>query len=305
MLQRTIALPAITNPDATGDGARYIRVTMLLGVRRMTSEPATGDAKRQGRINPWAVIELAADLHILCRETAVLIDWIATSEARYTGLIALADTLDRKYAAFSTKPIGRAWNKVIGRRLTRRRLKTIWREAEIAPDRIRLLVRLLILNVYFIAGSIAHLYRQLGHLAREYNEYARAEGGELVAPPDNVPDLLELAKRTQKSLREARDSIAHPYRKKTSSRGSVERAATLVELLELYSVEINRQELISAFREFHKAARAADEWFAYGMSLRVTTSHFYVYLGWPRLVSPSTKSNDAGAAGKTEGESQQ
>jgi hypothetical protein len=213
----------------------------------MTRAPSKPDLEKEGRLNPWHVIEVGADLHIVCRETAVLVDWIAALEARHKQLTALADKLENKQAGQLGRPLGRVWNKIAGRR-TKKRLKEIWKETEVTPDRIRLLVRLLILNVCFIADSIGKLYRQIGHLAWEYNEYAIAKGlDERFEPPNDVPDLLKVAERIQRVLKPARDSIAHPYRKKKlTSRGSVDRAATLGELLQIHEIEMNRQVTLAA-----------------------------------------------------------
>ena len=197
----------------------------------MTPAPSKPGLEKGGRLNPWHVIELGADLHIVCRETAVLVDWIVELEARHKQLTVLADTLESRYAAQLERPLGRVWNKLIAGQPAKKRLKEIWKETEFTPDRIRLLDRFFILNLYFIADSIGNLYRQIGHLAREYNQYAIEKGlDEQFKPPDDVPDLHKVAQRIQKALRPARDSIAHPYRKKPSNRGSIDRAATLGEL---------------------------------------------------------------------------
>jgi hypothetical protein len=116
---------------------------------------APSDPEQKARpLHPWHVIERAADLHILCRETAVLVDWIDALESRYKELKALDGALDNKYSARMGRPLGRLLNKV-SRGPRKKRLRQIWKELDdVSPARKRLLVRLFILNLRFIADSI-------------------------------------------------------------------------------------------------------------------------------------------------------
>jgi hypothetical protein len=122
----------------------------------------------------------------------------------------------------------------------------------------------------------------MSFLVHQYNQYASSarDLNKRFELPDDLRNrsLRKLAERIQSLLTPARNSIAHPYRAKLGSRGSAERAASLDELLQVYQIEINMQELFDTFRKFHKAARSADACFAHGMSLFLLDSDFLRFL---------------------------
>jgi hypothetical protein len=234
----------------------------------MTQARSKPKLKKDSHLVPWDVINRATDLGTLCKETAVLVDWVSASEARDKKLTALANALDNKYAAQLRTTRGRVSQKCLAGPRTKRHLKEIWDEQECAPVRMILLKRLFLIQLSCIIDSIVRLYKDISELAEAYNQYLRENYlTESCEVPDALRSVQDHAKEMRRYLKPIRDLIAHRNGEWAASR-----------LALLPGPGINIQELVDLFSKCYNAASSAEDWFAYGMSLHVLKPEFSRHL---------------------------